>query len=104
MDNGGWRYGSMADMPTDWLRAFAQGLRDGGSDGWPSGWETASKIQQIAYEQGRLWGAQARASGVPTPVWNGQRSMVDQVERMKREVQRIAGCPVPPEARSDKAA
>lgn len=104
MDNGGFRQRQMAEMPVDWLRAFAQGLRDGGSDGWPSGWETASTQQQIAYEQGRLWGAQARASGIPVPDWGGQRSMVDGVENMRIKVYRIAGSPVPPKARPDKAA
>lgn len=104
MDNGGWRRRQMAEMPVDWLRACAQGLRDGGSDGWPSGWETATKSQQIAYEQGRLWGAQARACGIPVPDWSGQRSFVNRVEHMLRAVLKTGGDPVPHETTKGRAA
>lgn len=84
-------------MSVEWRRAFAQGLRDGGVAGWPSGWDNASNAEQIAYEQGRLWACAMRALGVTVPAWDGGRAGASAVETARRPVLLWSGNPVPPD-------
>jgi uncharacterized protein (UPF0335 family) len=104
LSNNRWRSTTLETAPIEWLRAFHQGWVDAQNrNGWPRGYDDASKMQQIAYEQGRLQVVNIIAAGMPVPGWRGDRAGVEPVRVSEIKAIGLIGSPIPPEFKEESA-
>ena|SRR6185312_6504512 len=97
MENHVGRSTTLATCPDFYLRAFYRGWMDGQhTAAWTDDYERASRADQVAYESGRLVVLNVIASGLPVPIWRGDRAGVRAVGiAAMRSIDRT-GNPLPP--------